>query len=150
MRSTYRVLAYAIPVLVAVQAAAIALGVFGLTHWIEDGNDVTKSVVDNNSSRITGSAGFGIHAIDGTMIIPLVALVLLIVSFFAKIPGGTKWALFVLGDVILQILLAYTAFGVPVVGMLHGVNALILAGLGITAAARINRVTTEAQPEMAA
>jgi hypothetical protein len=107
-------------------------------------------VIDSSSAHFTGELGLTIHAIDGQFLIPLVSLVLLIVSFFAKIPGGTKWALFIFLDIVLQVMLAFTAFGVPVVGTLHGLNAFVLAGLGITAAARINRVTAEAQPEMAA
>jgi hypothetical protein len=37
MKSAYKYLAYAVPVLVAVQAAAIAFAFFGLSKWIEDG-----------------------------------------------------------------------------------------------------------------
>ena len=33
-----------------------------------------------------------IHGINGEMLIPLVALILLIISFFAKVPEGPKWA----------------------------------------------------------
>ncbi len=33
-----------------------------------------------------------LHGMIGMMLIPLLALVLLIISFFAKIPGGVKWA----------------------------------------------------------
>lgn len=148
MRSTYRVLAYAIPVLVAVQASMIAFGFFGLGSWVEDGHSYTKTVADNGSG-VTGSFGFDFHAINGTVIIPLVAIVLLIISFFAKIPGGSKWAGYVLGDVVLQFLLAMIAFGVPAIGILHGLNAFVLAGLAYTAGYRVNRVTAATQPEMA-
>ena len=36
------------------------------------------------------------------MLIALLAIVLLIISFFAKIPGGVKWAGFVFAAVLLQ------------------------------------------------
>ncbi len=137
MRATYRYLAYAIPVLVAVQAAAIAFAFFGLSAWIEDGHNLTKAAMESESTSFTGTAGFMIHGMFGEMLIPLVAIVLLAVSFVAKVPGGSKWAAFVLLDIVLQIALAFTAFGAPVVGILHGLNALFLAWLGWTAAHRV-------------
>jgi hypothetical protein len=70
------------------------------------------------------------------MIIPLLALVLLIVSFFAKVPGGIRWALYVVGLVALQITLAFVSFGAPVVGLLHGLNAFALAAVASMAARR--------------
>ena len=137
MRATYRYLAYAIPVLVAVQAAAIAFAFFGLSAWIEDGHQVTKATMESDSTNFTGVVGFMIHGMVGEMLIPLVAIALLVVSFLAKIPGGSKWAAFVLLDIVLQVALAFTAFGAPVVGLLHGLNALFLAWLGWNAAHRV-------------
>src|SRR6476619_7048506 len=80
MKATYRVLAYLIPVIVALQASFIALGVFGLGKWVEDGNDFTKSVLENGGS--TGDVGFALHSF-GARAAALVGLLLLIVSFFA-------------------------------------------------------------------
>jgi hypothetical protein len=137
MRSVYKFLAYAIPVLVAVQAAAIAFAFFGLSKWIDDGGTMDKAAMESDNTSFTGVAGFMVHGMNGEILIPLVAIVLLIVSFFAKIPGGSKWAAFILLDVIVQIVFAFSAFGAPVVGMFHGLNALLLAWLGWTAAKRI-------------
>ncbi len=89
MKATYRVLAYLIPVIVALQASFIALGVFGLGKFVEDGNDFTKSVLENGGS--TGDVGFMLHSF-GANAAALVALLLLIVSFFAKIEGGVRAA----------------------------------------------------------
>jgi hypothetical protein len=144
MKSVYKYLAYAIPVLVAVQAAAIAVAFFGLGKWIEDGGTLDKAAMESSSLKFTGDFGFMIHAMDGQFLIPLVALVLLIVSFFAKIPGGTKWALFVLLDIVLQVALAFTAFGAPIVGLLHGLNALFLAWLGFAAGHRVSTAVAKA------
>ena len=33
-----------------------------------------------------------LHGINGEMVFPLLALLLLIVSFFAKVPRGVHWA----------------------------------------------------------
>ncbi len=150
MRATYKYLAYAVPVLVAVQAAAIAFAFFGLGKWVEDGGTLDKAAMEGNDLSFTGDLGFMVHSIDGQMLIPLVALALLVVSFFAKIPGGTKWAAFVLLDVVFQIALAFTAFGAPVVGMLHGLNALFLAWLGWTAARRVGAAESAAASHEAA
>jgi hypothetical protein len=137
MRSVYKFLAYAIPVLVAVQAAAIAFAFFGLSKWIDGGGTMDKAAMESGNTSFTGVAGFMVHGMNGEILIPLVAIVLLIVSFFAKIPGGSKWAAFILLDVVVQIVFAFTAFGAPIVGMFHGLNALLLAWLGWTAAKRI-------------
>ena len=125
MKATYRVLAYLIPVIVALQASFIALGVFGLGKFVEDGNDFTKSILENGGS--TGDVGFMLHSF-GANAAALVALVLLIVSFFAKIEGGVRAALFVFLDVVLQWVFAIVAFSVPVVGLLHGLNAFVIFG----------------------
>ena len=44
-----------------------------------------------------------LHSLVGMVLIPLLAIVLLIISFFAKIPGGVKWAGFVFLAVVLQV-----------------------------------------------
>jgi hypothetical protein len=140
MRSAYKYLAFAVPVLVAVQAAAIAFAFFGLGKWIEDGGTLDKAAMEDEDLSFTGVLGFMVHGINGQMVIPLVAIVLLIVAFFAKIPGGVKWAAFILLDVIVQIAFAFGAFGAPAIGMFHGLNALFLAWLGYTAGRRVDTV----------
>ena len=130
MKSIYRVLAILIPVLVAVQAAAIAAGTFEVLHSVDDGTPFTESS-DPNWGQIVHSAG--------AMAIALVGLLLLIVSFFARIEGGVKWAGLVFLSVVLQWVFAIVAFGAPVVGLLHGLNALAMVGLGMSAAATASR-----------
>jgi uncharacterized membrane protein (Fun14 family) len=136
MKATYRVLAYLIPVIVALQASFIALGVFGLGKYVEDGNDFTKSVLENGGS--TGDVGFALHSF-GAMAAALVGLLLLIVSFFAKIEGGVRAATFVFLDVVFQWVLAFVSFAAWAVGVLHGLNAFLLFGLGLMAAATATR-----------
>ena len=70
------------------------------------------------------------------MIIPVLALLLLIVSFFAKVPGGVMWAGLILLDVVVQVMLGLFGHEVPAIGALHGINALILFGLAVTAPMR--------------
>jgi hypothetical protein len=136
MKATYRVLALLIPVIVALQASFIALGVFGLGSWVDKGNDFNKSVLESGGA--SGDVGFMLHSI-GADAAALVALLLLIVSFFAKVEGGVRAALFVFLDVLLQWVLAFVSFGVWAVGIFHGLNAFLLFGLGMMAFAAANR-----------
>jgi hypothetical protein len=128
MRAAYRVLAGLVAIGVVLQAMFVALGWFTAIKDIDDG-----LVVDKNYE---GNTGHMLHGQFGMMVIPAIALLLLIVSFFAKVDGGIKWALYVVGLVALQIALAFVSFGAPVVGLLHGLNAFALAGVASMAARR--------------
>ncbi|QNN51342.1 hypothetical protein [Nocardioides mesophilus] len=143
MKSAYRYLALSVPVLVAVQASMITFGTFGIFSYLEDDKSYSTSVAE--SGDVAGAAGQMIHGLLGTAVIPLIALILLALSFFAKVPGGTKWAGFILLDVVAQVLLAFTAFGAPVVGVLHGLNAFLLFGLGMMAAQAARQPSAVAQ-----
>jgi hypothetical protein len=147
MRRTYHVLAYVIAVEVVVQAMMIATAMAGLSHWIDDGATVNKHVLDKDPS-FTGSFGFPVHAINGEMLIPLIALVLLVVSFFAKVAGGTRWALYILGLIVLQAVLGISQGDVPLLGLLHGANAFAILVVAVLAARR-TRVEPAAVPAAA-
>ncbi len=111
MRTAYKVLGHTIAGLVVLQAAAIAFALFGVWHFVDGGDSLNKSIADDRSG-FDGAIGVKIHSF-GAMLISLVAIILLILSFFAKIPGGTKWAGYVFLAVLLQWVLAIVAFGVP-------------------------------------
>jgi hypothetical protein len=146
MRATYKALAHSIAGMVAIQAAAIALWVFGLLNWIdEEKQSLTPQLSEDRLEGVTGSVGIMIHSV-GAMIVALLAIVLLIISFFAKIPGGVKWAGFIFGAVLLQWVIAIVSFGVPGLGFLHGLNALLIAWLGWRAAKQANVVSDVAPP----
>lgn len=134
MRTTYRVLAHLVALGVVVQAGLIAFAWFSALNEIDGG-----AVID---ASWEGNAGHVGHGIVGMMVIPVLALALLVVSFFAKVAGGVKWAAVVLGVAVLQVLLAFVSFGAPLVGALHGVNALVLLGVAERAASRA-RVTAD-------
>ena len=145
MRGVYRGLALAIAALVALQAAFMAYAISGLVKWVQkEGGTLDASVfAEGTNVRVGGDTGFALHAISGRFLIPLVALILVIVSFFAKIPGGTKWALIVFGVVVVQYALAFLARlgSLPELAALHGLNALILFGVAVTAAMRVRTAT---------
>jgi hypothetical protein len=74
------------------------------------------------------------------MIVPLIALLLLISSFFAKIPGGVLWAGLVLLTVVVQELLGIFGHGTPVLGMVHGAVAFVLFVFAVIAARKAEAV----------
>jgi hypothetical protein len=141
MRTVYKVLAYAVAAEVVVQAMAIVFGVAGLVRWVNDGGVFDKAVFESEGSPFPEVVGFVIHGINGMMIIPLVALLLLISSFFAKIPGGAKWAGLVLLLVIVQVNLGFLGTVIPAAGALHGLNALMLFSAAVYTARRTRTVS---------
>ncbi len=153
MQKTYRFLAYTIAVLVVVQAGAIAYAFFGLSDWISNDNGVlNKQVLECESdceSLFTAEWGFAIHMFFvGLLLIPLVSLILLIVSFFAKIPGGIKYAAGIFVLIVLQVIIlpALSREVDPAFGALHGINALILMGAAIAAGKRASTHLADAAP----
>jgi hypothetical protein len=147
MRAAYRNLAYAVDVLILVQAAAIAWAIFGEGKYIDDGHNVNKALQDSDTLPFPEVVGFIVHGINGEVLIPLVALALLVVSFFAKVPEGTKWAAMLLGGIVIQVLLGVLGDGLPLLGLLHGANALLLFWLAARAAKQAGVVA--AAPEAA-
>jgi len=152
MRSAYKYLAFAIAGLVALQAAFMAFAAAGLFLWVDDGNSLTKATLEaDEPPDFTGAIGFMLHGMNGMMLIPLVALVLLIISFFAKVPGGPKWAGLTLFFVVLQVALGIFGHSSAYIGALHGLNALILFSVATmagraAAAAPVEAPAYEAAP----
>jgi hypothetical protein len=142
MRSVYRNLALTIDALILVQAAAIAWAIFGEGKYIDDGHNVNKALQDSDTLPFPEVVGFIVHGINGEMLIPLVAIALLVVSFFAKVPEGTKWAGMLLGGIVVQVLLGLLGAGLPLLGLLHGANALLLFWLALHAAKLAGVATT--------
>jgi len=147
MRMVYKVLAFVIAGLVVVQAAAVAFAVFGLFAYIEGGGtiDAANSGPESNI-EFPGVVGFMIHGMFGTMVIPLVALLLLVSSFFAKTPGAVKWAVIVFVTTAVQIALGIFAHGIPQLGILHGAVALVLFGAAIMAGMRVGKGVPATEP----
>ena len=139
MRKTYRVLAGLIAVLVVIQAMMIVWTVAGLFTWIDDGATLDKSVVegwDDTPPTFAGAFGFFWHSfIGGVILIPLTGLILLIVSFFAKVPRGILLAAAIVVSIVVQYFAAILAGSQdPLIGLVHGLNAFILFGLAVFAA----------------
>jgi hypothetical protein len=133
MKTAYRVLAGLICLGVLVQAASVAVGWFGVLSDVDGG-----AVLDKNYD---GNVGHMIHGIVGTMVMPLLALILLVVSFFTKVPGAVKLAGLTLLAVVAQVILAFISFGVPAIGALHGLNAFVIFGVALLAVRRVTAAT---------
>jgi hypothetical protein len=71
-------------------------------------------------------------------VLPLLGIALLVVSFFVKAPGAVKWAGFTLLAIVVQVALAFIAFGVPAIGALHGLNAFLVIGVAEATARRVD------------
>lgn len=124
MRNVYKILAFVLAAEVLVQAMAIAYAIAGLGYWIsEEGGVLNKAAMDSDSLDFNGIGGFMTHGINGMMVIPLVTLLLLITSFFAKVPGGVKRAAIIFGLVVLQVFLGILSHSIPYAIMLHALNA---------------------------
>ncbi len=140
MRTVYKVLAFVVAGLVVVQAAAIAFAVFGLFAWVQQGGTLDAANMGPESSvSFPGVVGFMIHGMFGTMVIPVVALLLLISSFFAKAAGAVRWGVIVFVTTAAQVALGMAAHGIPQLGILHGVLALVLFGAAVMAALTVRR-----------
>ena len=138
MRKTYRILADAIAILVALQAMVMIFAIAGLFHWINDeGGSLDAAVVDSwedDHPTFQGAIGVPIHQMVGTFLIPLVALALLVVAFFAAVDGGVKWAAIIVASVIIQVGAGISASDAPWVGLIHGLNAFALFSVAVVAA----------------
>jgi hypothetical protein len=125
----YRIIAHLIAGCVVLQAMWIGLGNFTMFHDIDNGK-----VIDENNAR---NLGVNLHGLFGLGVIPLLAIALLILSFFVKFPGSTQWAGYVVLGVVLQIALVFLAFPIPAFGALHALNAFAVIGLAENAARRV-------------
>jgi len=151
MRSAYKYLAFAIDALILLQAAAIAWAVFGLASYVEDGNSITKAKFEGDKMLFTEENGFIIHGINGQMLIPLIGLILLIISFFAKVPEGSKYAGMLFGGIVVQVALGMAAHALPALGFIHGFWALLLFWLAYRTAKQADVLGTDTTaPEAAA
>jgi len=126
MRNVYRVLGLLIAVAVVLQVASIALAGFTIAKDADDGTSIGADY---------SNFGQSYHSIAGS-VIALLALAFLIVSFLTDVPRGRVLAGIVVGLVVLQFLLAVVSFGVPALGLLHGINGLAIAGVASAAARR--------------
>jgi hypothetical protein len=146
MKHVYKVLAYLVAIEVAVQAAMVVWFEAGLGLFIEGGGVVDKALVENGEAPFPELLGVIVHAFNGMIAIPVIALLLLISSFWAKVPGAVKAAGLVLLLVVLQVTFGILGHSIPFVGLVHGLNALLLFATALYAARRVAAVKVPATP----
>lgn len=143
MKNVYRVLAFLVAIEVMIQASFIVYGDAGMGLYVTDGG-----VIDNATFEAAFEGGerpfpefiaFLLHGMNGMMVIPFLALLLLISSFFAKVRSGWKWALAVLLLVVLQVTLGLFGHEVSALGALHGINAFVLFSTAVMTGIRAGR-----------
>ena len=130
MRTAYKVLAYIVAAEVAIQAMVMVWAIAGLIKWVDAGGVFDKSLMESEGTPFTEVFGVIIHAINGTFVVPAIALLLLITSFFTKMRGSIKWAAIVL-VLVAQGQIGYLGHELPFAGALHGLNALALFGAAL-------------------
>ena len=108
-----------------------------------------KAVMESEGTPFPEVFGFIVHGINGTFVIPGIALLLVIASFFTKVRGAIKWAVIVFVLVVVQGQLGFLGHEVPAVGLLHGLNALLQFGTAVYAGRRMRAATqsTASPPE---
>ena len=103
-------------------------------NHVSEGGVVDKALLESGGAGGTGELGFWIHGIVGAGVIPLLAVSLLIVSFFARAKGARLWAAITLGLVVLQVTLGFSITDMPYLGLIHGANALAIVVAAVVAA----------------
>lgn len=134
MRKVYLTLAWALVAEVVIQAGSIALGMGALSHHVSEGGVIDKASLEDTELGWVGEVGFPIHFINGGLVVPVIALMLLVVSFFAHVEKGRRTAALVFVLVMVQSSLGYAITDSPYVGAVHGANALAVLGAALYAA----------------
>ncbi|KRC59176.1 hypothetical protein ASE14_15485 [Agromyces sp. Root81] len=142
MRRFYSGLAWAIAAGVVVQAAAIAFAFGGVLNRVSEGDVIDKALLESGGAGGTGELGFWIHAIGGAAMLPLLAAVLLVISFFVRAKGARLWATLTLALIVLQVVLGFSLTDLPYLGLIHGANALAVVAAAVIAAMRVRRTPT--------
>ena len=147
MKTVYKILAYIIAAEVVVQAMLMVYAVAGEFKWINNGGVLDKAVVESRGTPFPEVIGIPLHGMNGSFVIPALGLLLLISSFFAKIPGGVKWAGLVFLLVIIQPNLGFAGHDIPALGALHGLNAMLLFAAALHTARRQRRMVASQTAE---
>ena len=124
MRPVFNVLSSLLFLAVVIQVGLAGYGVFEALHKAKSG-PVTQHTIEH---------GFDPHGLIGTAVL---ALMVLLVLAAAAGKLGQPWLMWTVGLLVLgviQMILGRASISVPVLGFVHGINALaIFAGAGLLA-----------------
>jgi hypothetical protein len=128
LNSAFRIWASLVSLAVIVQ---VGLAGYGAFHAVDESDD--KGTIGKNAV----SDGFTAHAALGYIIF-LAAIILLLIAFLSR--GGdrarVRWSGGILLLIVVQILLAWAGGAAAWLGVLHGMNALAVAGFAGSLAGR--------------
>jgi hypothetical protein len=119
VQTVYRFWAAIVFLAVVVQIGFAGYGAFDVANTVDKGTVNTDQFEDS----------FGLHAGLGYLVI-LSGLILLLLALAAR--QGRRmvgWAGALFGLLIVQMLLAWFGFEIPVIGFFHPINAVVIAGL---------------------
>jgi hypothetical protein len=129
LSSAFRIWSSVVSLAIIVQ---VGLAGYGAFHAVDESDD--KGTIGKNAV----SDGFSAHAALGYVIL-IAALVLLALAFLTRGAGDSsrvKWSGAILGLLVLQVLLSWAGSAAAWLGILHGMNALAVAGFAGSLAGR--------------
>jgi hypothetical protein len=130
MSSAFRIWASIVSLAIIVQVGLASYGAFHAVNVADDKGSIAKKSAED---------AFAVHAILGYLIF-LAAIVLLVLAFLSRRAGGdptrVKWSGAVLGLIFVQIVFALLGHVSAGLGILHGMNALAVAGVAGSLAGR--------------
>ena len=128
MNSAFRIWASLVSLAIIVQVGLAAYGAFNAIDKSDDNGTIGKDAV---------SSGFDAHAALGYAIVAgTIVLIVLAVATRRAAPGRLRWTGLIFGLLVIQVLLAGAGDAVPWLGILHGMNALAIAGFAGSLAGR--------------
>ncbi len=143
MLAVSRVVNYVIAALVAVQAASHAWMSSGIMHFVMNGGVFDRALMQQDGPPpIPEVMGGMIHGMNGTMIIPLVALVGLVVAILSKNGKVIRMAVIVLVLTAVQILLGFLTFSGTGFAFVHALNAMLMFAAALLGAGTAGRAAT--------
>ena len=129
MSNAFRIWSSVVSLAIIVQVGLAAYGGFHAVDESDDKGTIGKNAVSN---------GFDAHSVLGYVIL-IAAIILLMLAFASRRQGGAhrvRWSALIVGLIVVQVLLAAAGDAVPWLGILHGMNALAIAGFAGSLAGR--------------
>jgi hypothetical protein len=131
VKTVHRWWTIVIPFAVVVQITLVGVGAFYATHTIDDkfGDKVPPACSSQCGKSLNDSVGnwFGPHIAFGYLLV-LLALLYFVFSLATRDRRLMKIGGITAGLFVIQVLLAWLGDGIPALGWLHPLNALLILG----------------------
>jgi hypothetical protein len=129
LNSVFRIWASIVSLAIIIQVGLAGYGAFHAADVSDDKGSIGKKAV---------SDGFSAHNALGYIILlaALILLVLAVVQRRTGSPGRVQWSAGIFGLIVVQVLLAWAGGAADWLGVLHGMNALAVAGVAGSFAGR--------------